>query len=373
MPMNFSLSDAEQLSPKRIRNRIVRELDNMNRANSFMAPDVFPLIRLGSIEEIYHRMSGVRMPMPGASLTSESPTAGLEDLDEDTITVETMKEKISPEKAVDAELNSEQDILSIADYVSRSLRHDLELSRSHTAWRGYNGVEGLIGPEGNSAHSDIPSDHVLTPTTAFSDSANSDPYGAFNTAKWEIRDDGTDFEMLANGNSVTAYVPTTVLQDLEDNDDLESRHQGVNVQNIDDIDILTGTLPVDEIVEVATKTPRTNADGEPIDDTGAVVSDPQDAVQDNILEPYDAGDDTVRRNIVLGTPGPESAALPWLTDRLAEHVGTTPHGDFSADVNNGFIIQRWAEPDPSITWHKIAQELGFELFLPKNWAIIQDI
>lgn len=367
---NFSLSKAEELSPKRIRQQIVRDLDNMNRTNAFIADQVFPLTQLGASEEIFHRQDGSRMPMPGAGLTSESPTVGLEDLDEDTISVETFKEKISPEKYVDGALNSQQEILRVAQRVAGALRHDLLAARSMVAWRSYNGIDGMVGAEGDSAHPDIDTTHVITPSAAYSDDSNSDPHTDFFNAKYLIRDDGSGFEML---NEMVVYMSPSAIRDLSTHADLESRFSGVQVQNIDEREILESVLPIGRIQEINTKVVRTNSNGEPIDENGNVVDSPSDAAKDNILEPYNESAGTTKRNIVIGMPGEASAVMPWMTDRLASHIEEAPTSDWAVNMQNGFLVQSWAENDPAVSYRKIAQEIGLKLVRPNNWAVIQDI
>lgn len=370
MAMNFSLSDAEELAPKRLRQMIVRDLDQMNTQNAFIAGDLFPLMQVGSSTEIYHRIDGARLPMPGAALDSESPTRGLEELTEDEITVETFKEKISPEKGADPELNSQRELVNFAEYVADSLRMDLLHSRELLTFRSYNGIEGMVGTHGADAHSSMDTDHVLTPSTAFSDTTNSDPHDEFMSAEEEVDIDGSGFDQLTE---TTAVVPTSVLYDLMRNENLEGDFSGVRPQVINTAERLNQVLPVDNIREVRTKVPRMNADGEPIDANGDVVSDPRDAEMDNILEPYDPGAGSVNRNVLIGTFGQQAAAMPWLTDRLADHLDSTPSGEFSVDTNNGYLIQQWTLNDPAISFRKIAQETGFELVRPDNFAIIQDI
>jgi len=42
--MAFTLSKADTISPKTLRNEIVRDLDNQNRQNALIATEVFPLV-----------------------------------------------------------------------------------------------------------------------------------------------------------------------------------------------------------------------------------------------------------------------------------------------------------------------------------------
>lgn len=368
--MAFTLSQADTISPKTLRNEIVRDLDNQQRENSLIATEVFPLVELSDSEETYFTMDGAEMPMPRGDLASESTVVDMEDLDEDTIDVETFKAKISPEKGADTELNTDQEILNLFEAAADTLRLRLELARSMVAWQGYGGIDGMIGADGQTQHPDIDSSHVFTPGTAFSDTSNSTPQNTMIDADFQITQDG---DMLDQAGEVTAYMSPSVLRDLKKNDDLESRFSGVETQGLTE-DQVANILPVDNIQPVRTRVVRTNENGEPIDDSDNVVSDPANAVKDNILEPYDASDTTQRRNIVVGAPGRVSAMIPWFADRLAEHgEQAPPGGDFSVDMGNGFITQMWTENDPLVTWMKIAQEVGFHLHRPDNWAIIQDI
>lgn len=369
MPMNFSLADAEELTPKRIQGMIVREIDQMDGNDTYQATNYFPMFRLGSVKELYHRQSGKVSPMSGTSLVSESKVAGLEDLEEDELNITTLKRKISPEKAVDTTLNSQQQILNIAEYVANNLLESLMMSRSMMAWRAWNGVEGMIGEDGLSPHPKIPTtnDHIQSPSTEFSQTDTATPHDFFMRAAEAIDTDGSGFNNLG---PVTAVMSPSVMWDLFANDNLEDRFSGVSTQVIDDISKLSQVIPVN-IEIVRTKVPRTNDNGEPLDDAGNVVELPE-ATFDNILEPWD-GTERIR-NIVIGTYGQDAALMPWMTDRLADHLDNIPPGgDFSVDASNGYMIQSWTTHDPIISWRKIAQEIGFEMIRGENFAIIQDV
>jgi hypothetical protein len=368
--MGFTLSKADTISPKTLRNEIVRDLDNQNRQNALIATEVFPLVELSDSQETYFTMDGSEMPMPRGDLASESRVVDMDDLDESTIGVETFKAKISPEKGADTELNTDQEILNLFEAAADTLRLRLEIARSLVAWQGYGGIDGLIGDDGQTAHPDLDSSHVFTPTTAFSDTANSTPQNSFIDAQFQIEDDG---DMLDQAGQITAYMSPSALRDLKKNDDLESRFSGVDTQGLTE-DQVANILPVDQIQPVRTQVVRTDANGQPVDGSDNVVEDPSNAVKDNILEPYDAANSTQRRNIVIGAPGQVSAFIPWFADRLSEHgEQAPPSGDFSVDMGNGFLTQMWTDNDPLVTWFKIAQEIGFHLHRPDNWAIIQDI
>jgi len=368
--MAFTLSKADTISPKTLRNEIVRDLDNQNRQNALIATEVFPLVELSDSEETYFTMDGGEMPLPRGDLATESAVVDMNDIDEDTIGVETFKAKISPEKGANTELNTDQEILNLFEAAADTLRLRLEIARSLVAWQGYGGIDGMIGSDGATAHPDIDASHVFTSLTAFSDAANSTPQDAFTDAEFQITNDGDD---LDSAGQITAYMSPSTLRDLKQNDDLESRFSGVETQGLTK-DQVANILPVDNIQEVRTQVIRTNENGEPINSSDSVVSDPANAVKDNILEPYDASATTQRRNVVIGAPGQVSGFIPWFADRLAEHgEQAPPGGDFSVDMQNGFLTQMWTTNDPLVTWFKIAQEVGFHLHRPDNWAILQDV
>ena len=366
--MAFTLSKADTISPKTLRNEIVRDLDNQNRQNALIATEVFPLVEMSDSSETYFTMDGAEMPMPRGDLAAESAVVDMEDIDESTIGVETFKAKISPEKGANTELNTDQEILNLFEAAADTLRLRLELARSLVAWQGYGGIDGMIGADGATAHPDIDTSHVFGSLTAFSDTANSTPQDAFTDAHFQITNDG---DMLDSAGQITAYMSPSTLRDLKQNDDLEGRFSGVETQGLTE-DQVANILPVDRIQEVRTQVVRTDANGQPVDDSGNVVSDPSNAAKDNILEPHDGSSNV--RNVVIGAPGQVSGFIPWFADRLAEHgEQAPPGGDFAVDMGNGFITQMWTENDPLVTWFKIAQEIGFHLMRPDNWAILQDI
>lgn len=367
--MAFTLSKADTISPKTLRNEIVRDLDNQARENALIAPEVFPLVEMSDSQETYFTMDGGEMPLPRGDLAAESTVVDMSDIDESQIDVETFKAKISPEKGANTELNTDQEILNLFEAAADTLRLRLELARSMVSWRGHGGIDGMIGEEGLTAHPDIDSTHVFTPATPFSDETST-PQNTFIDADFQITNDG---DALDQAGSITAYMSPSVLRDLKKNDDLESRLSDAATEVLTE-DQVASVIPFDEIQVVRTQVIRTNAQGEPVDSSGNVVSDPGNAAKDNILEPWDPSAGTNRRNIVIGAPGQVSGFIPWFADRLAEHgEQAPPGGDFSVDMQNGFITQMWTENDPLVTWFKIAQEIGFHLMRPDNWAIIQDI
>lgn len=368
MPTNFTIADAKEISPKRVLNRIVRQINNLDDDRSYLMNNAFPLMQMGDSEAFYQQQRGLRSAMPGSSLVSESPVAGLEELEQDNVDISTLKEKISPEKALGAELNSQQEILDVAQYVSDALMTDAMNARSLMAWQGYNNTDGMIGKDGLTAHPDLDAEHVIKPSSQFSDFANSQPYDVFQTAMEEISLDG---DTSGNVTPLTAYMPPSLYWDMKRNDNLESRFTAVQ-QTIDSPEELASVLTVPEVQTLHTETARVNGNGEPLDEQGNIVP-VDEAVADNVLAPYDHTNDQVNRNIVIGHFGMDSGVMPWYTDRLAAHIGSAPSGMWDVDTNLGMLVQGWTEHDPAISWRKIAQEVGLHLFRPDNYAVIQDV
>lgn len=368
--MAFTLADADLLSPKTVRNEIVRDIDNMSRMDEIHSTDVFPLVALSDSEETFYKMDGIRTGMEAAGLTSESPVGNIENLSEDDITVSTYKQKISPEKGVDTELNTQEEILRLFEAAADFLREDLMLTRDRVAWRGDAQIDGMIGPDGVTPHPDLPSDHVISPSTAYSDTANSTPQEDFIESDFLITEDGT---RLSDAGMLTAYVPPSVMYDLKRNDDLEARFSGVEVRGLTDQQV-ANVIPFDQIEVVRTKLVRTDDNGQPIDDEDNPVDEPEDAAVDNVLEPYDYDSGTTRRNVVIGAPGEVSGFMPFFVDRLSEMADNAPpSGDMSVDTSRGFMTQTWTDHDPAVSWLKIAQEIGFHLHRPDNWVVLQDV
>lgn len=366
----MTLQNAEQISPKTLRNRIVREItqrEEQQRGASIT--DVLPLVELSNATEVYFGQSGARLPMPAAGVTTESPITELEPLTENDVSVSTYKEKVSPEKGSDTELNSEAEILRLFNYASNSLATDAMLRRSVAGWRGDTNTDGLIGTDGATSHGEIPAEHVID-TSDYSATSSATPQDDFIDLTTKIDINGSD---LTQAGQTTAYVPPTVMRDIKKNDNLEDRFSGVETQALTE-DQVASILPVENIETVYTRVPRTNDDGEPIDDSDSVVSDRSNAVMDNVLEPYDFGNTTTRRNVVIAAPGQTSGFMPWFLDRLAEKADGAPQtSEVDLDANEGFMTQMWTDDDPVITWMKIAQEFGVELQRGENYAIIQDV
>jgi hypothetical protein len=368
----LTLTRADELSPETVRNQIVRDLAQLQTRGPRI-DDVLPTLVLTDSEETYYRMDSGVMPMRQTALSAEAPIGGSQDLSKDQYSVDTFQKKRSPERGADFELNTDQDLLNAYNWAVNQLERELRITREIAGWQGLDDVDGFIGPDGETAHPALSSDNVLTPGTAFSDHGNSTPQDTFHTAWFRVENDGL---MLDEMPQPTTYMSPSVLQDLKQNEDLENRFSGVEVQGLT-AEQVEGVVPVPNIELVYTKTIRTNDKGQPVDENGDVVEERSEAAQDNILEPYDFGAGTNRRNIVYGTLGvPETASMPVLTDRLDNIVrrsGVDMMGEWAVDETMGFLTQSWANPDPAETWYKIAQEIGVEMIRPENVVVIQDI
>lgn len=367
----FSLKDAEELTPKSIRNEIYWDLDQMDRESSYVASNVFPLVPIGDPKELFYRLNVTRMPLPGSHLNAEAAVLGMDAPETDGYNIRTFKGKISPDKYLDGALNRDQDVLNIGNYVARNLRESLLSSREMAAFRGYNGVEGLIGPEGLSAHSDIPTEHVRPPSAGqYSARDSSDPHTDLMELRGLINEVGGGFGDVGD---IQAWIPPSVTTDLMTNADLESRFSGVRVQNLGNMSVLSQVLPI-PINEVKTQVARTNAMGEPLQPDGTLVTDPENQVvaKDNILEPYNTSRGGKVRNIIIGTPGADAACMPWMIERLADHIeDASDRAD--VDTTNGYYIRQYTDSHTTTHWREIGQEFGFELIRPRNFAVLQDV
>lgn len=368
----LTLSRADELSPETVRNQIVRDLSQLQTRGPRI-DDVLPTIVLTDSEETYYRMNEGVLPMRQTALSAEAPIGASEDLSQDQYSVDTFQKKRSPERGADFELNTDEDLLNAFNWAVNQLERELRITREIAGWQGLDDVDGFIGPDGQTAHPALSSDHVITPGTAFSDHANSTPQDHFHQADFLIDDDAT---LLDEMPTPTAYVSPSVVQDLKQNDDLESRFSGVETQGLTEEQVAS-IIPLDNMSTVYTQVVRTNEDGQPIDENDNVVDERGDAAKDNILEPYDVSAGTNRRNIVFGTAGDARAAgMPVLTDRLnniVERGDEEPNGSWSVDETMGFVTQSWWNNDPPQTWYKIAQEIGIEMVRPENFVVIQDI
>lgn len=365
MPGTFTLQDANLHQPEALMNRIVRQINQMEDDARLVTNDIFPLVELSDTTEKHFTQDGIRVGMNRTAIGAESPIGDIEGLGERDVTVDTYKKKIQPDKGVNTELNSQAEILNLFNATADALMEDVLLTRARIAWRGDNAVDGLIGPDGLSVHSQIPSDHVATPSTAYSNTSNSTPITDMVDAEFRINEDGS---ALGRAGPMTAYMSPSVLRDLKLNNDIQSEYDNVRALTQDQ---LADAFQLDRIRLVRTQLVRTNANGEPVDDSGNTVSDVTNAARDNVLEPHDGTDNT--RNIVIGAPGQVSGFMPWFLDRLAERGDAVPNGDVSVDATNGWMTQTWTENDPMATWFKAAQEFGFHVTRGENWYVIQDI
>lgn len=369
--MPYTLSEANLHSPEAIMNRVVRRINQMQDDARLVTNEIFPMVELSDTREKHFTMDGMRTGMTRTAIASESPVGDVESLGQRDVSVDTYKKKISPEKGVDTELNSQTEILNLFNAVADALMEDILLTRAKLAWQGDDVVDGVIGTDGATAHPEIPPDHVATPSTPYSDTANATPIVDFIDAEYRITDDGS---ALGEAGPMTGYITPSVLRDLKLNEDIQQQYQDVRALTEQQ---LTDTFQIDRLRIIRTKLTRTNADGEPIDEDGNVVDHPEDAARDNVLEPYDpdanAGEGGNRRNIVIGAPGQVSAFMPWFLDRLAEHGDAAPSGEVSIDATNGWMTQTWTDNDPLVSWYKAAQEIGFHMMRGQNWYVIQDI
>ena len=375
--MPFTLKKAGLLRPDTLREEIVRDFDNNERRTGdgvVSTQEVFPLVELSSSRETYFTQHGGTGPMQATGLSSESPITDLEDLGQRDVTVNAYKSKVSPEKGVDTDLNSDEEIYRLFAAAANHLREQVAMTRDVIAWRGDAVIDGMIGQYGNTPHPDIPTDNLISPATSYSDHANATPQNDVMRAEYLLDEYGFAGE---SSGQVTMYAPPSALYDFKLNADLSDRFSGVEVQGLTE-DQVANILPVDRVRKVRIKVPRANANGEFIDADGNVAQTPRDAVWDNILEPWDpsanAGAGGKRRNILVGLPGQASAMMPWYADRLAEHADNAPpSGQFAVDQNAGILTQTWTEHDPAVSWLKVAQELGLHLQRPQNWVVIRNV
>lgn len=369
MPIDNQLADA--LSPETVTNTIV-EQNMMLDTRGATIDSVLPLHVMGDSEEVYFRKDNTLLPLSRAGLTGEAPVGYMGDMAKEYRNVSTYRNKVNPaEQGANFELNTGPQLLDLYDWAGNYLERRMRLRREVTGWRGDADVDGFVGEEGDDAHADIPTDHVITSSAEYSDGTNSDPHGDFRAAAEVVDIDGVRLEEMGTPG---AYMSPGTLYDLVEHPDLEDRFSGVNVQNLTE-ETLTQVLPIPNIEVVYTKTTRTNANGEPVDSSGNVVEDPENAAKDNVLEPYDAGAGETKRNIVFGAPGDISGVMPVLTDRLSEVMEAVPNmpGEFSVDDTLGFTVHQWADPNEKAAWFEIGQECGVELHAGENWAVIQDI
>ncbi len=367
--------NARELRPDVLRNEIIEFVDQMERIevdtdNRYAsALTEFPLVDLDHPEQEWYVMDGVRSPLKGVSYSAESPVGSLDMPERDEVTVQAYKKKYRPDKGAETEFS--QTPFSLYMRAAAVLRTEIFLTREQITWRGDEYVDGLIGQFGDSPHEDIPTDHVFDSLTAWSDSTNSTPYQDLLDAAYEVRNNGVFFgEAEPN-----VYAPPSVLRDAKRSDDMEQRLQGVQLKSVTtgDIQRLVDE-EIGEIKEVLVYVPRTNAEGRYLDADGNVVDDADEAVQDNILEPFDPATSSVIRNVVIGRPGAASAYIPWFSERLLERADNAPDpGEISVDDANGFFTQTWNDHDPITPNFKAGQEIGFKIQRGDNWAVLNGV
>jgi hypothetical protein len=371
--MPFTLKQAGQFQPTVLRNEIVSSIDQAGRRSGegvVNTTDVFPMKALQSSTETYFRRHGGVGGMRQTALDAESPVVDMESMSQTEITVEPYKAKYSPDKGVNTDLNTPREIANVFEMAVEELQSRLMIARDMVSWRGDGNVDGMIGQDGVSAHPDLRSDHVVTPSTPFSDQTNSTPQAEFMNAELLIDEDGS---ALDQAGPMTAYMTPSTLYDLKLNADLSDRFTGVETQGLT-MDQVANILPFEQVRKVRLQVRRTDDNGQYLDDSGAVATTEEDIAYDNILEPYDSANDTNRRNIVIGAPGEVSASIPFFVDRLAEMASNAePSGQFAVDSTEGFVVQSWTDHDPAISWFKTMQEIGFELLRPDNWFVLQDV
>lgn len=367
------------LSPKTLREEIVQDVDQLEFITGTdrmaSANSEFAAVDLDAPEENYFSIGGAVGTMSHTRYDSESPIGTLGDISESSITTKGYKKKMAPEKETDTKLNSEQDVLSLYRWAARQLRAETFLTREKVAWQGDEVNDGFIGEDGQTAHPDLPGDNLIQPGTAWSDHANSTPYSDLATASLVLKQTQQGFFDQNVEIDPRMYVTPEVWHDLKMNDDMKDRFSGVEVRGLSGAQVerlIDSEIP--EVREVRAQIPRTDADGNYLDENGNTVEDVDDAALDNVLEPYDAGAGTTRRNVVIGRPGP-TAFFPWFGENMGDFdepdAPTTPNVAF--DDTRGFGTQTWIGNDPRTTWLKAFQDIGFHVQLPEHWVVIQDI
>ena len=369
--MPFTLKKAGLLSPKTLRNQIVKDFDNAERRNGdgvASTQDVFPLVELGSSTETYYTEHGGVGRMRPTGLASESPVTDLADLEEKDVTVNAYKSKVSPEKGVDTDLNSNREIKRLFEASATRLREEISMTRDTVAWRGDEEIDGLIGMHGDSAHPEIPSDNVITPATRYTEHDTATPHQDVMYGEYLLDEEG----YAQNVGPVTAFMSPSAIYDMKLNADLANRFTGVETQGLTESQV-ANILEVDRVQKVRIKVPREDANGGYIDENGNSVAAAKDAKWDNILEPYNPDLGRTVRNIVINMPGQQTAMMPWFADRLAEHASNAPPGgQFAVDRNAGIMTQTWTSNDPVVSWLKCGMEIGIHITRGANHVVIQD-
>lgn len=370
--------NAQNLKPEILRNEIVEYVDQIERVQAggdgeyASAMSLFPLVNIDDPDEEWYTMDGVRGPMEATSFSSESPLGTLDLPSKDSLAIQAYKKKYRPNKGAETELAGGP--YSLYQRAAAVLRSEIFLTREQITWRGDDHVEGLIGQTGQDAHSEVVSDgFVNTPTTSWDDQGTAEPYDDITEAAYRILNNGRMFG--GQQGAPTMLLSPSVNRDMKQTDDLRDRIINTRIGAVGDqdvMDIIDDDL--DSIQKVLVYLPRTNADGNYIDESGTEVDDPDDAAHDNILEPYDPSLDRQVRNVIFMRPGAGTAFVPWFSERLLERASEAPDpGNIALDDSNGFFTQVWNEPDPIGTNFKAAQEIGFHIQRGENVAILQDV
>lgn len=367
---------ARNLKPDILRNEIVEYVDQMDRIEAggdgqhASAMSEFPLVNIDDPDEEWYTMDGARSAMPSASYGSESPIGTLDTPDKDSHEVFAYKRKYRPDKGAESEFS--QTPFSLYSRAAAVLRMEIFLRREKVTWLGDRNIEGITGPNGTSPHSDIASaGHVIQPTNAWSDATNARPYNDITDAAFSVINNG----MFGATGDPTLYVSPGIMRDIKQSDDMGDRLSGVRLRSVTN-EAVQELIDEDvgQIRRVMVYLPRRNADGNFINAQGAVVDDIDDAAMDNVLEPYNPATGTVTRNAIVARPGVGSAYMPWFSDRLLERANSAPEpGSISIDQQNGFFTQVWNENDPIMPNFKAAQEIGFKILRPENFAVIHNI
>lgn len=369
--------NTDGLTPEVLRNTMVETINQMDRitvegdGGYASALTVFPMVNMNSPEEGYYTFGGVTGGMPAAAPDAESPVGALTLPSKSSYKTHSYKRKVNPKKEVEVELDASNAPFSLFQYGASYLQSETFVRREIGTWRGDENIDGLIGPDGTTPHPDIDSEgNAYTTLTAWSDRANSDPYEDVLNISHDIKTQGL-FE--ANENRPWMFAGPDVIRDLRLNQSLRDR-LGVtrdSTLNTADVSGLMGD-DIAGIREVAVQVPRTNDNGELVDDAGNVVDEAEDAAMDNILEPYDVAAGTKNRNVVIGSPGVESAFCPWFLDKLTKTADNAPMtSSVSVDGQRGFLTQLWTDDDAIATWMAAKQDFGFHVRRPQNWAVAQ--
>lgn len=373
---NATIRNVDLLRPEVVRNQMLETVDQMdyielgNQQQYASAMSTFPTVNLDDPTESYYTYDSVTDAMEPVGFDAEPPLMSIDLPDQADINVEGYKEAFNPKKGVETHASG----LPFSPFQRGVSKLNVKtfLTRELITWRGDGAVEGLIGPNGDDPHSDLPTDNVRPASTAWSDDVNATPSEDIEDLAFDIVTNG----QLGSGDVLpNIYMGPRTLKDLKRTEDMEgklpeNRYQRVTQDAVQDI----LSEEIGNIFTVMVYYPRTNANGEFLDADGNIVEKAKDAAKDNILEPYDPGTDTVRRNVVLGRPGAGSAFIPWFNDRLTEDVGPGEvNGQMSVDQQNGFLTYVYKDNITRNTYVSAEQEIGFKLLRPENWGLISGV